>query len=75
MDGHGYRYHFLCVEDESHDFNAVKKLMEEDKIWVEYQDREIDIIDLSYPQLNFCSKFLTYDWIERADEITATENL
>ena len=69
MDCHGCWYHFLCVEDEKHDFNAVKKLMEEDKIWVEYKDREVDIIDLSYPQLDFCNKFLTYDWIERAEEI------
>lgn len=68
-DGHGCWYHFLCVEDESHNFNAVKKLMEKDKIWVKYDNRQVDTIDLSYPQLNFCDRFLTYDWIERAEEL------
>lgn len=35
---------------------------------VEYNDRQEDIIDLSYLQLDMVDKFLTYDWIERADE-------
>lgn len=69
MDCHGCWYHFLCVEDESHDFNSVKKLMEEDKIWVEHNEREVDVIDLTYPQLDMCEKFLTYDWIESVDEM------
>lgn len=38
--------------------------MEEGKIWVEYNNRQVDIIDLSYPQLDMVDKFLTYDWIE-----------
>lgn len=68
-DCYGCWYHFLCVEDEGHDYTTVKKLMEENKIWVEYNDRQVDIIDLSYPQLDMCDYFLTYDWIERADEV------
>lgn len=68
MDGHGCWYHFLCVEDENHDFNTVKKLMEENKIWVEHNNRQVDVIDLSYPQLDMLDKFLTYDWIEREEE-------
>lgn len=68
-DCYGRWYHFLCVEDEEHDFHVVKKLMEEDKIWVEYNNRQVDIIDLSSPQLDRYDKFLTYDWIERADEV------
>lgn len=66
QDHCGFWYHFLCVEDEEHDFNAVKKLMEEDKIWVEYNNRQVDVIDLSYPQLDMFDNFLTYDWIESA---------
>lgn len=75
VDGHGCWYHFLCVEDEEHDYNTVKKLMEENKIWVEYNDRQVDIIDLPYPQLDICDHFLTYDWIERAEEIGEQESL
>lgn len=69
MDCHGCWYHFLCVEDENHDFNAVKRLMVEDKIWVEHSDRQVDVIDLSYPQLDMYDKFLAYDWIERTDKV------
>ena len=65
----GCWYHFLYVEDEEHDFHTVKKLMEEDKIWVEYNDRQVDVIALTYPQLDMCDHFLTYDWIERAEEV------
>ena len=68
-DCYGRWYHFLCVEDEEHDFYVVKKLMEEDKIWGEYNNGQVDIIDLSSPQLDRYDKFLTYDWIERADEV------
>ena len=32
----------------------------------EYNNRQVDIIDLSYPQLDMYDKFMTYDWIERA---------
>ena len=74
-DCYGRWYHFLCVEDKEHDFRAVKKLMEEDKIWVEYNNRQVDIIDLSSPQLDRYDKFLTYDWIERADEVGEREDL
>jgi len=68
-DCYGRWYHFLCVEDEEHDYNMVKKLMEENKIWGENNDRQVDIIDLSYAQLDMCDHFLTYDWVERADEV------
>lgn len=67
-DCYGRWFHFLYVEDEDHDFHAVKKLMEENKIWVEYSDRPVDVISLTYPQLDMCDKFLTFDWIERADK-------
>lgn len=50
VDCHGCWYHFLCVEDKEHDFNIVNKLLEEDKIWG-ISDREVDVIDLSYPIL------------------------
>ena len=67
QDHCGFWYHFLCVEDKEHDFNAVKKLIIEDKIWVEYNNRQVDVIDLSYPQLDMFDNLLTYDWIESAE--------
>ena len=75
MDCYGCWYHFLYVEDKDHDYNMVKKLMEENKIWVDYNDRQIDVISLTYPQLDMCDHFLTYDWIERAEEIGEEETL
>jgi len=74
-DGHGCWHHFLCVEDEEHDFHEIRKLMEEGKIWAEYNNRQVDTIDLSYPQLDIFDKFLTYDWIERAYEVGGQEDL
>lgn len=68
-DCYGRWFHFLYVEDEEHDFHAVKKLMEDNMIWVEYNDRPVDVISLTYPQLDMYDKFLTYDWIERAEEL------
>ena len=73
VDCYGYWYHFLCVEDKECDYNTVKKLMEEDKIWEMHNNRQVDIIDLSYPQLDMHERFLTYDWIERADEVAGHE--
>lgn len=69
MDGGGFWYHFLYVEDKDHDYNTIKTLMEDDKIWVDYNEREVDVISLTYPQLDACDYFLTYDWIERAEQI------
>ena len=74
-DGNGHWFHFLYVEDDEHDFHAVKKLMENNKIWVEYNDRPVDVISLTYPQLDMYDKFLSYDWIERAHVIEEQENL
>lgn len=68
-------FHFLYVEDEEHDFHAVKKLMEDNKIWVEYNDRPVDVISLTYPQLDMYDKFLSYDWIKRAKEVEEQEAL
>ena len=73
VDCYGCWYHFLCVEDKEHDNNTVKKLMEEDKIWEMHNNRQVDIIDLSYPQLDMHERFLTYDWIERADKVAGQE--
>lgn len=74
-DCYGRWFHFLYVEDEEHDFHAVKKLMEENKVWVEYSDRPVDVISLTYPQLNMFDHFLTYDWIERTEEVREQEAL
>lgn len=64
LDSGGFWYHFLWVEDEKYDFPTLSKLLQEEKLdcW------EVDVIDLSYPILNMCSDFLSYDWIELADE-------
>lgn len=67
-DGYGCWYHFLYLEDTHHDFNTVKKLIEEGEIWKE-SGREVDVVDLSYPILDRYDEFLTYDWIERADAV------
>lgn len=64
FDYGGLWYHFLWVEDEQHDFYILRKLLQEEKL----DCQEVDVIDLSYPILNMCSDFLSYDWIERADE-------
>ena len=74
-DGNGCWFHFLYVEDDEHDFHAVKKLMEDNKIWGEYNDRPVDVISLTYPQLDMYDKFLSYDWIERAQDVEEQENL
>lgn len=60
----------LLVETRD-DMTVDKSDMEllEDKIWVDYNDRQIDIISLTYPQLDMCDHFLSYDWIERAEGI------
>ena len=74
-DCYGRWFHFLYLEDEEHDFFAVKKLMEDNKIWVEYNDRPVDVISLTYPQLDMYDEFLSYDWIERAEEVEEQEAL
>lgn len=48
--------------------------MEEDIRYGEV-DRELDETDLSYPILNWRSDWLSYDWIERADEVIKQEVL
>lgn len=68
-DCYGCWYHFLYVEDEEHDFHKVKKLMEENKIWEEHNSSPVDVISLTYPQLDMCGNFLTYDWIERTEGV------
>lgn len=75
MDGGGFWYHFLYVEDEEHDYNTVKKLMEENKIWEERENRQVDVISLTYPQVDMYGYFLTYDWIERAEDAGEQETL
>lgn len=48
--------------------------MEEDIRYGE-ADRELDETDLSYPILNWRSDLLSYNWIERADEVIKQEVL
>ena len=69
MDGFGRCYHFLIIENEKYDYNTIKKLMEKDKIWADYNERQVDVISLTYPKLDMCDYFLSYDWIERAEGI------
>lgn len=61
-DKNGLYNQLLWIEDEEHDFEHLRKLLEEQRL--DY--REVDVIDVSYPVLNMCSRFLSYDWVERS---------
>lgn len=60
-DVEGRSNYLLWVEDEKHDYIALKKMLAEGTL--DYRD--VDVIDLSYLILNICSGFLSYDWVER----------
>ncbi len=63
-DCFGCWYHFLLCEDSGHDAEAIRKIIVGGKTY----PNQIEYIDLSYPLLESCGDYLTYDWIERAKE-------
>lgn len=63
-DCFGCWYHFMVCEDSLHDAKAIRKIINDEKQYPE----EIEYIDLSYPLLEPCGDYLTYDWIELAED-------
>lgn len=70
QDCFGCWYHFLLFENEKYSARDLRNLLEGE--FSQYADkilqREIDQIDLSYPRLDMCDAYLTYDWITRAED-------
>ncbi len=64
QDYYGFWYHFLWLEDAKHNTKEVRRLLKEcESMW-----KEVDSVDIAYPLLEMLDKYMTYDWIERAEE-------
>lgn len=63
-DCFGCWYHFFLCEDSLHDAEALRKIITGRNVY----PKELEYIDLSYPLLEPCEDYLTYDWIELAEE-------
>lgn len=61
------------------DTGDLRKLLEEIEAGVrsvgDDEVMKVDALDVSYPLLNMCDKYMTYDWIERAEEVNGEENV
>lgn len=70
QDYGGCWYHFLIFENEKYSTQDLRKLLEEEysQMQEKISQREFDTIDISYPLLELCDEYMTYDWITRAEE-------
>lgn len=80
---------FTPLEQETiirHSYYPIEQKMEFFRQLLEETNREeqglgddevmkVDALDVSYPLLNMCDKYMTYDWIERAEEVNGEENV
>jgi len=65
QDCYGCWYNFLLFENESHNASDIRQLIESGKV---YDWEDIDGLDISFPVLEIRSEYLTYDWLERAED-------